>query len=380
MPDTKRDYYEVIGVPRTATPDEIKSAYRKLAKQYHPDQNPGNRAEAEEKFKELSEAYEVLADENKRRLYDQYGHEGVSRQFGPGGFDFRRDFTHTEDISDIFGDLLRGFGSGFSSGGLFDVLFGGQAHGSSRRRRGGDIRIRIKLTLEEIAEGVVREVTFFRYEACEGCGGRGGTGQEACPTCRGQGRVQRRTSSVFGQFMQVSSCPACNGEGTRLKEACKKCEGGGRVRRQRTLKVRIPAGVSSGNYIPLHDEGHFGPGGTGDVIIEIEEKEHPLFLRRGDDIIVEVPVTPAQAVLGAKLTVPTLQGEKTVTLPAGSEPGVFLRLRGAGVKRLDGGRGDELVRVVLRVPVQLNAEEKKLWKAMADVESKADLAPRKPKQ
>ncbi|MEO0081364.1 MAG: J domain-containing protein [candidate division WOR-3 bacterium] len=380
MPQTKRDYYEVIGVPRNATLEEIKSAYRRLAKQYHPDQNPGNRAEAEEKFKELSEAYEVLADENKRRLYDQYGHEGVSRQFGPGGFDFRRDFTHTEDISDIFGDLLRGFGGGFTSGGLFDVLFGGQTEGSARGRRGGDIRIRLKLTLEEIAEGVVREVTFSRYEACEECGGRGGTGQEVCPTCRGQGRVQRRTSSIFGQFVQVSSCPACGGQGTRVRETCRKCEGEGRVRRQRTLKVRVPAGVSSGNYIPLRNEGHYGPAGTGDVLIEVEEKEHPLFLRRGDDIIVELPVTPAQAVLGAKLTVPTLGGEKVITLPAGTESGALLRLRGAGVKRLDGGRGDELVRVVLQVPTRLSAEERKLWKALADSENRDSLVPRKPRQ
>lgn len=379
MPETKRDYYEVLGVPRNATAEEIKTAYRRLAKQYHPDQNPGNRAEAEEKFKELSEAYEVLADENKRRLYDQYGHEGVSRQFGPGGFDFRRDFTHAEDISDIFGDLLRGFGGGFSSGSLFDVLFGSSERTSSASRRGGDIRIRMKLSLEEIAEGVVREVTFSRYEACEVCGGKGGTGRVTCPTCRGQGRVQRRTSSVFGQFMQVSTCPACGGEGVRVKELCRACEGEGRVRRQRTLKVRIPAGVATGNYIPLRGEGHFGPGGTGDVLIEIEEKEHPLFVRQGDDIVVEMPVTPAQAVLGAKLVVPTLNGEKTVTLPAGTESGTFLRLRGAGIKRLDGGRGDELVRIVVRVPVRLSPEEKRLWKALADTESRIDLAPRKPR-
>ena len=377
MPATKRDYYDVLGVPRSANPDEIKSAYRKLAKQHHPDQNPGNRSESEERFKELSEAYEVLIDRSKRRLYDQYGHEGVSRQFGPGGFDFSRDFTHVDDITDIFGDIIRGFGGGFASGGLFDFLFGGR--GQQRTQRGGDIRIRMKLTLEEIAQGLLKEVSFSRFEACKECNGEGGTNWETCPTCRGQGRIQRQTNSVFGRLMQVSACPACGGQGRRAKDVCKACGGEGRVRRQRTLKVRIPAGVSSGNYIPLHGEGHYGKGGGGDVLVEIEEKEHPLFLRRGDDIVIDVPVSIAQAVLGGKVVVPTLSGEKRVDLPAGTAPGTILRVRGAGIKRLDGGQGDELVRVKLHVPAKLSSEEKKLWKKLAEIKSGEIPPPHRPK-
>ncbi len=375
MPTTKRDYYEVLGVPRTAGPDEVKSAYRKLAKQYHPDQNPDNRAEAEEKFKELSEAYEVLIDENKRKLYDQYGHEGVSRQFGPGGFDFRRDFTHTEDLSDIFGDLLRGFGGGLG-GGVFDSLFG--AGQQTAARRGGDIRVRLKLGLEEIAEGVTKEVAISRFEACEACHGRGGSGEDTCPTCRGRGQVQRQASSMFGQFVRVTACPACGGTGVRLKNRCAKCDGAGRLRHQRTLKVRIPAGVANGNYIPLHDEGHFGPAGSGDVIIEIEEKPHPLFLRREDDIVVDLPIPLTTAVLGGKATVPLLSGERTIDVAPGTAHGALLRLRGAGLKRLDGGRGDELVRVRIHVPRKLSAEEKKLWKKLAETPTEPVPPPRRP--
>jgi len=377
MPATKRDYYDILGVGRGASEDEVKVAYRRLAKEYHPDRNPDNRAEAEEKFKELSEAYEVLADTNKRRLYDAYGHEGVSRQFGPGGFDFRRDFTHAEDLTDVFGDLLRGFGGGFNSGGLFDVLFGGGTQ-SRRQARGGDIRIRMQLTLEEIADSVTREVTFSRYEECPDCSGRGGTGNEVCPTCRGQGQVRHRSSSLFGQFVHVSSCPTCGGEGSRVKETCKKCEGQGRVKQQRTLKVRIPAGVSSGNYLPLHGEGHYGPGGHGDVLVEVIEKEHPLFLRQGDDVVVELPVSIATAALGGKVKVPTLHGAKEIELGAGTASGTIMRVRGGGIKHLDGGTGDELVRVVIHVPKRLSREEKILLKKLEEERTEQTPPARKP--
>ncbi|MBM3315164.1 molecular chaperone DnaJ [candidate division WOR-3 bacterium] len=375
MATTKRDYYEVLGVGKSATQDEVKSAYRRLAKEYHPDRNPDNRAEAEEKFKELSEAYEVLADAEKRKLYDAYGHEGISRQFGPGGFDFRRDFTHGEDLNDIFGDLLRGFGGG--SGGLFDMLFGGGGR-SRGAQRGGDIRIRLRLSLDEVAQGTTKEVTFSRHEACEACSGRGGSGQEECPGCRGRGQVRRQTSSFFGQFVQVTACPECGGGGSRLKEKCRKCDGAGRVRHQRTLKVRVPAGVASGNYIPIHDEGHYGPGGMGDVLIEIEEKEHALFLRQGDDIAVEVPVPVSVAVLGGTVKVPTLNGEKELEIPAATASGTVLRVRGAGVRHLDGGAGDELVRVVIHVPKRLSREEKGLYRQLAELKTDSVPAPRKP--
>ncbi|OYD14185.1 molecular chaperone DnaJ [candidate division WOR-3 bacterium JGI_Cruoil_03_51_56] len=376
---TKRDYYEVLGVSKSASPEEVKSAYRKLAKKYHPDRNPDNRAEAEERFKEVSEAYEVLVDPNKRRMYDLGGYEAVSQQFGPGGFNFRRDFTHGDDITDIFGDLLRGFGGAGSSGGLFDFLFGG-GRAQRHAQRGGDIRIRMRLSLEEIAEGVTKEVTFSRHEKCPECGGRGGTGSEVCPTCRGRGQVKRQTSSFFGQFVQVTTCPDCKGSGRRMRHACKKCGGTGRIRRNRTLKVRIPAGVSAGSYIPLHDEGHYASAGNGDVHIEIEEKGHPLFVRRGDDIIVEMPVSISRAVLGGEIEVPTLNGRKRIDLPAGIASGTVLRLRGVGIKHLnDRGRGDELVRIVIHVPKKLSGEEKRLWERLGEIQREPVPSAHRPK-
>lgn len=376
MAATKRDYYEVLGVSRNATQDEIKSAYRRLAKEYHPDRNPENRAEAEEKFKELSEAYEVLADPEKRRLYDSYGHDGVSSRFGPGGFDFRRDFTHADDLADIFGDLFAGFGGTGGGGSLFDLLFGGS--GRTGARRGGDIRIRLRLSLEEIAKGTIKEVTYSRYEKCDSCSGMGGTGKVGCPTCRGHGQVRRQTSSFFGQFVQLTTCPDCGGAGFRFRESCQKCGGEGRVRRQRTLKVRIPAGISSANYIPIHGEGNYGAGGVGDVLIEIEEKEHPLFQRAGADIIIELPVSIATAVLGGKVKVPTLNGDKEFELPPGTASGTLLRLRGAGLRNPDGGVGDEIVRVVIHVPKRLSKEERSLFRQLAELSSDAVPSPRRP--
>ena len=376
MPETKRDYYEVLGLSRTATQDEIKSAYRRLAKEYHPDRNPDSKTEAEEKFKELSEAYEVLANGDKRQLYDRHGHAGVSSQFGPGGFNFRRDFTHTDDISDLFGDLLRGFGGG--SGGVFDLLFGGGRSRRRQARRGGDIRIRMRLSLEEIADGVTKEIAFSRYEACSVCKGKGGTDEETCPTCGGRGQVQQQTNSVFGRFVQVAVCPTCGGSGRRVKNPCGSCKGEGRVRHKRKLKVRIPAGVSDGNYIPLHNEGNYGPGGKGDVLVEINQKDHPLFVRHGDDLAVEVPIALATAVLGGRIEVPTLKGDKRIDIKAGTRMGSIVKIRGAGIGHLDGGRGDELVRVVLHVPAHLSREEKELWKKLAQVHAEDIPSPRRP--
>jgi molecular chaperone DnaJ len=378
MAATKRDYYEVLGVSRNATPEEIKSAYRRLAKEYHPDRNPNNRAEAEEKFKELSEAYEVLADPEKRRIYDMYGHEGVAGQFGPNGFDFRRHFTHSEDLEDIFGDILRGFGG--EGGTIFDLLFGGSApRATGRRLRGRDIIVRMRLSLEEISKGVTKEVTFSRYEMCPDCSGAGGTGKTVCSTCRGQGRVKHQSRSIFGQFVQVSTCPDCGGTGERYRNTCRRCNGEGRIRQSRTLKVRIPAGVSAGIPIVLHNEGHWGPGGQGDVVIEVEEKEHPLFLRQGDDVIVEVPISIPVAVLGGRITVPTIDGVKEIELPAGTQSGTVFRLRGAGIKRFEGGgSGDELVRVVVHIPKHLSREEKMLYKQLSAQQSEPVPEPRKP--
>ncbi len=376
MPETKRDYYEVLGVSRNATQEEIKAAYRRLAKQYHPDRNPENRKEAEEKFKELSEAYEVLADPEKRRLYDTYGHQGVSAQFGPGGFDFRRHFTHEEDLEDIFGDLLRGFGGG---GSIFDLLFGSEEVRSTRSRvRGKNIVIKLRLSLEEIASGATKEITFSRFEKCDLCGGAGGTDRVVCGTCRGQGRVRRQTSSVFGQFIQVTTCPDCGGAGERVKNVCARCGGEGRIRRTRTLKVKIPSGVTSGMPIVLENEGHWGTGGSGDVVIEIEEKEHPLFLRKGDDLLVEVPISIPTAVLGGKVKVPTLNGFKEIEVPAGTSSGVVFRLRGQGIRRMQGGVGDLLVRFVVHIPRSLSQKERNIYRQLGEFQSEPVPGPRKP--
>lgn len=378
MPTTKRDYYEVLGVPRSASADEIKSAYRRLAKEYHPDRNPDNRAEAEEKFKELSEAYEVLADAEKRRLYDAYGHGGVSQKFGPGGFDFRRDFTHADDLTDIFGDVLRGFGMG-QSGSLIDLLFGSEQRVSRGRGRGGDIHIRLRLALEEVAQGTEKEITFSRFEPCKECGGRGGSGAVSCQTCRGQGKVRRQVSSFMGQFVQVGDCPDCEGRGERFRNVCRECSGEGRTRVQRTLKVRIPPGVSSGMVVPLRGEGHYGPAGAGDVLIEIEEKDHPLFVRSGDDIVVDLPVSVVTAVLGGRVGVPTLGGHRDIDVPAGTQPGTVLRIRGAGIKGLEGGVGDQLVRIVVHIPRKLSREEREFYRQLAERKSEKVPEPRKPK-
>jgi molecular chaperone DnaJ len=377
MAAAKRDYYEVLGLARTATVDEIKTAYRKLAKEYHPDMNPNDRKAAEEKFKELSEAYEVLSDPKKRQVYDQYGSEAANQNFGPGGFDFRRDFTHTADLNDIFGDVFAG-GSGEGVN-LIDLLFGGTGRGRSRggQALGRNIHIRLRLSLEEIALGLEKELKFSRFEKCETCNGKGGANVLTCPQCRGQGQVQTTTRSVFGQMVQVTPCPRCHGGGKVVKDVCLTCNGEGRVRRERVLKVRIPAGVSGENFMPIHDEGHWGPGGSGDVQLEFEEKEHPLFTRHGDDIVLELPVLPAVAALGGEVDVPTLEGARRVKIPAGIQHGQAIRIRNGGIKHLDGGRGDELIRIIIRVPERLSNREKELYRELQKAQSEPTPEPRK---
>ncbi|MCS7258270.1 MAG: molecular chaperone DnaJ [candidate division WOR-3 bacterium] len=376
----KRDYYEILGVSRNATTEEIKSAYRRLAKQYHPDMNPQNKKEAEEKFKELSEAYEVLVDPEKRKLYDMYGHEGVSSRFSPGGFQWR-DFTHAEDLRDIFGDIFdfsRIF-EDFREGSIFDLFTNRSATRSTSRTRGRDIHVRLFLSLEEIAEGVSKEITFTRYERCDSCRGLGGSEYTTCPVCQGSGERRQISRSVFGQFIQITTCPECNGEGKTIKNKCVRCNGEGRIRVERTLRVTIPPGVATGNYISLRGEGHYGPGGKGNVIIEIVEKEHPLFLRQGDDLIVELPISVTTAVLGGEVEVPTLFGNKKIKIPPGTQHGDIIRIKNAGIKKATGGKGDELVRVVIHIPKSLSTQEKNLYKELEKIHSETLPGPRKPK-
>jgi len=376
----KRDYYEILGVSKSASSDEIKQAYRRLAKQYHPDMNPNDRKNAEEKFKELSEAYEVLIDSKKKELYDQYGHEGVSQRFSPGGFQWR-DFSHAEDLKDVFGDvfdfsqIFRGFGEGS----IFDLLTGRETS-RSQKARGRDIHVRIRLTLEEIAEGTTKEISFSRYEHCDSCKGVGGSGTTTCTTCQGRGEKKHVSRSMFGQFVQITVCSDCQGEGRVIKNKCIKCSGEGRVRLERTLKVNIPAGVSTGNYIPLRGEGHYGPGGRGNVIIEIEEKEHPLFIRAGDNIVIETPISITTAILSGDMQIPTLNGKKKIKIPSGTQSGELIRVKGSGIKKLNGGRGDELVRIVIHIPRHLSNQEKSLLSELERVRSESIPEPRKPRQ
>ncbi len=365
MPSAKRDYYEVLGINRNSSDDEVKQAYRKLAKQYHPDMNPADRKGAEEKFKELSEAYEVLMDKNKRQLYDQYGHEGVSQRFGPGGFQWRRDFSHTEDLQDIFGDNFD-LGSLFEGGGIFDAFFGTARTRRRAKTTGGDIHVRMKLPLEEIAEGTSKEITLNRYERCPVCEGKGGKEVQTCPACKGSGEQTRRSQSIFGfQSIVRTACERCGGTGQIVKDRCPRCNGEGRIREQRTIKVNIPAGVAEGNYIPLRGEGNYGPGGRGNIFVEIEEKEHPLFNRHGDDIVVQVPISIATAVLGGEISVPTLNGNQPMKIPSATQSGTVIRLRSMGIKHLGGGRGDELVEVFIHIPKKLSGEEKELFQRLA---------------
>jgi len=357
----KRDFYEVLGLERSASTEEIKKAYRKMALQFHPDRNPGNK-EAEEKFKEAAEAYEVLSDPNKRARYDQYGHEGMR------GTDFRP-FTDVNDIFSTFGDI---FGGGFG-GGIFDEMFGTQ----TRQRRkssttpGSDLKIRLRLTLEEMATGVEKKLKVKRWKACESCrgtGARGGQSTTTCPACNGTGEIRQVSRSVFGQFVNIATCQNCEGEGKVVKEPCTTCRGDGRVQGDSTITVNIPAGVSEGNYIPLHGEGNSGRRGgpAGDLIVVIEEEPHTLFTRDGNNIILDLLVSFPEAALGADIEVPTLTGRARLKIEPGTQSGTILRMRDKGFPQLNGfGKGDQFVRVNVWVPKTLTSQERQLVKQMA---------------
>ncbi|RMD98009.1 MAG: molecular chaperone DnaJ [Calditrichaeota bacterium] len=359
---TKRDYYEVLGVRRDATEEEIKRAYRKLAMQYHPDRNPGDH-EAEEKFKEAAEAYEVLKDPEKRKRYDTFGHAGVKSGYTEfTGFDF--------DLS----DALRTFMSeGFGFGDLFGM--GRSRSRTTRRPRGSDLQVRVSLTLEEIASGVTKKIKLKKLVRCPVCGGKGtkkGSQPVTCPQCGGTGEIRHVSRSIFGQFINVSTCSYCHGEGRIIKEHCENCGGEGRVREERILTVEIPPGVSSGNYITLRGEGDVGPQGgpPGDVIVFIEEKEHKYFERHGDDILYDLFLSFPQVALGTRVEIPTLNGRAELEIAPGTQSGKILRMRGKGIPHLRGhGRGDQLVRIQVWTPTKLNKQEKELLRKLAELEN-----------
>jgi len=354
----KRDYYNVLGVERNASQDEVKKAYRKLALQFHPDKNPGNK-EAEEKFKEAAEAYEVLGDPEKRKRYDQFGHEGMR------GTDFRP-FTDINDIFSTFGDI-------FGGGSIFDEMFGTRTR---QRRRGGgtpgsDLRVRIRLTLEEIASGVEKKIRVKKWKSCETCKGTGAKSSATtttCPVCQGTGELRQVSRSVFGQFVNIVMCQNCEGEGRVIKEPCVTCHGDGRVEGDTTIKVNIPAGVSEGNYIPIRGEGNAGRRGgpAGDLIVMIEEEPHDLLTRNGDDVIFELLLSFPEAALGAEVEVPTLTGRAKLRIEPGTQSGQVLRMREKGIPHLNAhGRGDQLVRVNIWIPTTLSAQDRGLLKDLA---------------
>jgi molecular chaperone DnaJ len=370
----KRDYYEIIGVGRDASKDDIKKAYRRLAKKYHPDANKDNREEAEERFKELSEAYEVLMDDDKRVRYDRFGHDGVRADFGPGGFRWQ-DFSHVDDISDIFGfDFADIFG-----GSIFDMFFGGggmRGAGMGRRgpRPGSDIRIQVNVELEEVVSGKEVEVEIPRWEACRPCNGTGaaeGSTPKQCTACNGSGQVQQVQSFANRRLVTVTSCPHCGGKGEVIDKPCPDCHGRGRIRTQRRLMINVPPGAETGSRVRYAGQGEMGEKGAppGDLYAIINVRPHENFEREGSDLLHEVYITFAQAALGDKIEVPTLTGKAKLSVPAGTQNNKVFRLRGQGMPHLRGsGQGDLYVRVIVDVPRHLTSRQKELLREFADLD------------
>ena len=361
---TKRDYYEVLGVNKSASADEIKKSYRKLAMKFHPDRNPDNK-DAAEKFKEICEAYEVLSDTDKRQRYDQYGHAGMKSAFGPGGFDFGRDFSHMQDIDlqDILGSM---FGGGFGD------IFGGGGHRRSRNpnaaQRGDDLRFDLEIDFEEALFGSEREVDLNVNDACEACHGSGtaaGSSRETCRQCGGHGVVV-----VGGGFIQMrQTCPVCHGEGTIIRNPCKKCNGTGRVKTPRHIALRIPKGVETGSRLRLTGKGESGlrGGPAGDLYVVLHVREHDVFQRQDDDLACTVHVAPDIAALGGDIEIPTPDGHARIKLPAGTPNGKVFRLREKGMPSLNGGCGDLHVRVEIEVPTHLSSKQKRVLEDFASL-------------
>ena len=355
---SKRDYYEVLGVAKGVSEAELKKAYRKLAMKYHPDRNKGD-ADAEKKFKEAAEAYEILRDPQKRAQYDQFGHAGLGGQggFGGGGMDF-----DVEDIFSRFGDI---FGGGFFGD---DIFGGGRGRSRGRRREpgtpGSDLKIRIPLTLEEIAFGTEKKLKVKKQLNCDTCSGTGAASDsdfETCGTCNGLGEVRQVTRTMLGQMVNVQACPTCQGEGRIIRNKCKNCSGEGRVKGEETIKVSIPSGVSDGNYLTLRGQGNAGRrgGSAGDLIVLIQENEHEHFMRDGNNIYYDLTLTIPQAILGAEIEVPTLKGKVKLRIEEGTQPGKLLRMRGKGIIGLNNsGEGDQYVRVNVYIPKNLTDKER----------------------
>ena len=357
---SKRDYYEVLGVDRNASAEDIKKAYRKLAIKYHPDKNPDNK-EAEEKFKEAAEAYSVLSDADKKTRYDQFGHAGVEG----AGPDFSGGFGNLNDIlNDLFGGA---FGGGFGGFSGFGGGFGGGRTGQRQQRvyRGRDIRVRVKLTLEEIAKGVEKEISIEKSVPCKDCGGKGAKNSsdiKTCPACNGTGQVQRVVNSFLGQTVTYSTCQQCGGEGKIISNPCRSCNGTGLVRKRETIKVKIPAGVEAGMQLTIQGEGHAAKnnGINGDLLVVIEEQEHPNLKRDGNNLYYTKVISMPDAILGAEVEIPCLDGSYKIKVDPGTQSGEVVRLRGKGLPTVNGygGTGDMYVKIAVWIPRKLDKEEK----------------------
>lgn len=347
----KRDYYDVLGVPKNASKEDVKSAYRKLAMQYHPDRNkePG----AEERFKEISEAYAVLSDEEKKAQYDQFGHAGIDSRYS------QEDIFRGVD----FDEILRGFGfGGFDN--IFDSLFGFGAQRESPR--GKDIQVPVVISLEEVSKGAVKQVELDRTERCEVCGGSGaqpGTNVRTCTQCNGAGQVQRIQSAGFARLVRVETCPKCSGTGRIVDTPCRNCRGSGLVQKHRVLDVKIPAGIEDGNSLRLSEGGYAKRGGSapGDLYVLVRVKPHPMFKRSGADLLSEISISFPKASLGTTVSLPTIDGKAELKIPSGTQNGTIFKLKGKGLPKLNGwGRGDQFVKTSVEVPKNLNSRQRKL--------------------
>ena len=373
MAQEKRDYYEVLGVSKGASEEEIKKAYKKLARKYHPDMNPGDK-EAEEKFKEVNEANEVLSDPDKKARYDQFGFAGVDPSYGAGaggpgwgdgaaGFDFG-------DLGDIFGSF---FGGGFGGGG----------RSRTGPQRGESIRVGLAVEFTEAAFGCEKEITIERSENCPTCGGNGcakGTTPEVCPECRGAGVVTQAQRTPFGVMQSQTSCPKCRGTGKIIHQPCPDCKGSGHTRKRKTIKVTIPAGIDDGQTISLRGQGHAGRNGgpTGDLLITVQIKPHPLFRREGTSVFCEAPITFTQATLGGELEIPTIDGKVKYDIPEGTQTGTVFRLRGKGIPVLNGrGRGDQFVTLTIETPRNLTREQKDALRKFSETLGEGNYEKRK---
>lgn len=364
--ENKRDYYEVLGVSKTASADEIKKAYRKLALKYHPDRNPGDK-EAEEKFKEAAEAYEVLSDADKRSKYDQFGHNMGPQGFPGGGGGFHAGGMSMEDIFAQFGDIFGGAGFGG-----FGSATGGRRQARQRQRRGSDLRIRVKLTLQDVANGVrktLRIPTYLECEHCKGTGAKDGVAFATCSTCHGTGTVTTVQQSFLGPMESVATCPTCEGTGKTITERCTYCNGEGVIRKDQEISFNIPAGAQEGQVFTLKGKGNAPRNGgvRGDLLVVIEEVKHPELIRDGADVIYNLMLDIPTAALGGSVEVPTITGRARLNIPAGTQPGKVLRLRGKGLPdQENGGHGDELINVMVYIPEKLTDQERASIEALRD--------------